>query len=238
MITHLRLPSLPTARPAYAQPWAPLFYALALTAFTACGASPATQEGSAPGALSAQTMETQARLGPIQGELTREKVLDRLEGYELCGLSDPVQRGSLRFRFTPVEHGWQLIEVECFFFAIQGLYQFLAVHPTSGVVSPLIFERAPPAPAVPSQGDTKSAVYLNQGRYELCGAPRYDAQAHSLETTCKGNATGTCGVYALYQLSWQSDTALTPSFTPKQLRAQSCSLPSSTRDVAQWPSLR
>ena len=204
---------------------------------SACGGG-ATKTEHNPVALSPQVREAQERLGPIQGDMTREKILDRLEGYELCGLTDPVQRSSLRFRFTALKHGWQLIEVECFFFAIQGLYQFLAVHPKRGVVTPLVFDGAPPAPATPGQGDAKSAVYLNQGRYELCGAPQFDVGKETLSTTCKGNATGTCGVYASYRVTWQSDTKNAPILAPIQLRTQSCSLPSASRDPEQWPSLR
>lgn len=214
----------------------PLLYLILFT-LSACGGGQVIQNAQ-DSILSTQTIETQKRLGPIQGELTREKVLDRLEGYELCGLSDPVQRGSLRFRFTETQHGWSLIEVECFFFAIQGLYQFLAVHPSSGMVAPLRFDNAPPAPSTPSQTEQKSAVYQNQGRYELCGAPRFDPKSLILETTCKGNASATCGVYGSYQLSWQSDLNQPPWFKAKVLRIQSCSLPSTTRDPQQWPLMR
>jgi|GEM_PF-2084238 len=231
----------PLTPPPHHRPTRELMLSVALLSsslvMSACGGG-ATQTETNQVALSPQAREAQERLGPIQGEVTREKILDRLEGYELCGLTDPVQRGSLRFRFTKLKRGWQLIEVECFFFAIQGLYQFLAVHPERGAVTPLVFEGAPPAPATPGQGEAKSAVYLNQGRYELCGAPRFNEEQETLSTTCKGNATGTCGVFASYRLAWQNDPTGAPSFAPTQRRAQSCSLPSSSRNPEQWPNLR
>ena len=215
-----------------------LIASLLLALTLGCGGGAASRAPSSAGALSDQTLEVQARLGPIQGDLTREKVLDRIEGYELCGLTDPVQRASLRFRFTPYQEGWQLVEVECFFFALQGLYQFLAVHPKTGQVSPLDFEGAPPAPSSPSGGDNQSVVYLNQGRSELCGNPRFNPQTGQLESTCKGNATGTCGAYARYKLSLQSDTSHTAqSFKLIDKRAQSCALPSASRDPSAWPQI-
>ena len=208
-----------------------------LVGLSACGGSQSSLKEPQTGRLKAKTLETQARLGPIQGEVTKGKILDRLEGYELCGLTDPVQRSSLRFRFTPIKRGWQLIEVECFFFAIQGLYQVLAVQPSTGQVTPPIFQGAPPAPAQLSQSENKSAVYVNQGRYELCGNPSFDPKTETLITTCKGNADGSCGVYNSYTIEWNGNKSHTPLFKLNELRAHSCALPSTSRDPQDWPKL-
>ncbi len=226
----------PSALLAPLAPHAPLAL-LALT-LSACGGGAEAVKGQGD-ALTPEARAAQERLGPILGEVTREKLLDRLEGYALCGLTDPAQRATLRVTLSPVGAGveggagWHVAEVECFFFGVQGLYQYVALHAPTGRALPLPFEGAVPAPEDVTAQELRTPATSSEGRDELCGAPRLDAAAGSLVSTCKGNPEGTCGAYGEYAL----DLSSSPRFRVRALRAQPCGAPS-LATPEQWPPAR
>jgi hypothetical protein len=207
---------------------------------SACGGGQAGRgEGEGAGALGAEARAAQERLGPILGEVTREKLLDRLEGYALCGLTDPAQRASLRVTLAAVDpevaggEGWHIAEVECFFFGFQGLYQYVALHAPTGRAAPVAFEGAAPAPDEASAQELKTPATSSGGRDELCGAPVLEARRGSLVSVCKGNPEGSCGAYGEYTLELEG----APRFRARALRAQPCAAPSLT-PPEQWPPAR
>ena len=214
----------------------------ALLLCAGCGGGRELTKAGAEGAevsLPPESKEAQGRLGPMLGEVSREKILDRLKGYTLCGLTDPTQRASLRFKLFELKRGWKLAEVECFFFGFQGIYQYLAVKPSEGRVVPMRFEGAPPAPTTPNQGEQRSAVHEHQGRAEVCGTPEFNVEKATLSATCKGEASGRCGAHGRYVISWSEgdQKGATPYFSPQLTTAQSCSVPGGSDDPSAWPKI-
>ena len=167
------------------------------------------------------TVFEQKELGPILGPVTKEKVLDRLRGYPICGMEGEEQKLTLKVRVLPLSQDktqgmskidpkvtqgldrTSLVEIECFFFGVQGLYEFALITPQDGRLYPLAFEGASPVnKKLSDQGqERRGPVARNVGRSEVCGVPRFDAKTRTLSSFCKADPTGACGAYAIYTLS-------------------------------------
>jgi hypothetical protein len=181
---------------------------------------------------------TQDELTPILGPITKGKVLDRLKGYPICGMKGEEQKLTLQVRTYPLtktDHPVSLVQVECFFFGVQGLYEFAIINPKDGRIYPLVFQGAEPVRSSLQGSERRSPVALNQRRSEMCGVPDFDLKRHSLKVTCKADPSGGCGAYSEYKLT-QRDGSDDPKMTYFKLvesRFHSCAQPM-IPDVGQW----
>lgn len=126
-----------------------------------------------------------------------------------------------------------LIEIECFFFGFQGIYEYMLLDAHQGKIYPIAFEGALKARKDLKDKENKSPVSLNQERYEVCGVPEFDKSKHTLKALCKGQSDGRCGSFALYHLELDHQT---PYFKRNISRYLSCETPG-RKDVNGWPSL-
>ena len=167
--------------------------------------------------------------GPILGPITKAKVLDRLKGYPVCGMKGEEQKLTLQVRIHPLKQAKMkvsLVQIECFFFGVQGLYEFALITPQDGRVYPLSFQGAEPVKKSLKGQERRSPVALNQGRSEVCGVPEFHADHQHIEVTCKGDPSGGCGVYAKYELSNKNTDTFNPKtsyFKLVESRFHSCS---------------
>ena len=253
-----------------------IFTLLLITSLTGCG-SVGTRN--ATHSLSQKTTSIQEDLGPIRGPVTKEKVLDRLKGYPICGMKDEPQKLTLMMRFNLLSspaskrsgrdetggvslaaldaknrgesndkgkdvssvRALYLVEVECFFFAYQGLFEYLILDTSTGVITPIPFDGAI-APKKELKGaEIKSPIAHTDGRFEVCGVPDFDAKKQTLSTLCKGNAQGGCGAYATFKLTGINTDQSTPETKPRfSIRAAhflSCVSPSNV-PPNEWPTIR
>ena len=187
-----------------------------------------------PVSMAEETQAEQAELGPLLGPVTKAKVLDRLKGYPICGTVSEEQKIPLKVIITSLEGGIKrgdqtvkasLVEVECFFFGVQGLYEYAVITPDDGKVYPLNFEGAEPVRSSLDGAERRSPVAFNEGRAELCGVPDFSPSSRVLKVTCKADPEGICGVSATYELT--SGEAADQNLFFKQLekRFHSCSSP-------------
>ena len=224
------------------------------------GAGAGGGEPSQPHVLNAKTKHAQKKLGPILGPVTKEKIIDRFKGYAVCGIKAEPQKQTLILRHHQLIDESYVVEVECFFLGVQGLFEYFHLKPKDGTLTPLSFDGAQPALQKINKAEPKSPVGINQGRHEVCGVPQLklppinkkginkkginkkgskagdskgDApQSVQLTTLCKGNGVGTCGAYAEYQLDTQRGT-----FTLKTAHFLSCASPSKS-PPREWPTIR
>lgn len=217
---------------------------LTLPMIIACGSKPPVQPP-----VSGSTVHTQKELGSILGPITKEKVLDRLKAYPVCGIQTEAQKQTLRIQITPLKLDKQvsvksppvnqtsLLTIECFFFGIQGMYEYALITPKDGRVYPLSFQGAEPVKGKANGAERKSPVEVNEGRSELCGVPDFNAQDLSLKTLCRGNPEKTCGAYATYKLQSQGQDHFDPAsayFALESAHFQSCSQPK-MGSPSDWP---
>ena len=214
----------------------------------ACSAKPPVKPP-----VSGSTVNTQKELGSILGPITKEKVLDRLKSYPVCGMQAEAQKQTLRIQIIPLEFDSEpaaksktppvnqtsLLAIECFFFGIQGMYEYALITPKDGRVYPLSFQGAEPVKGDINGVERKSPVAKNQGRSELCGVPDFNPKDLSLKTLCKGDAEGACGAYATYKLQSQGKEGFDPAsayFAIESAHFQTCSQPKpgSPQD---WPNI-
>ena len=200
------------------------------------------------------TVFEQKELGPILGPVTKEKVLDRLRGYPVCGMEGEEQKLTLKVRVLPLNQDktqgmskidpkvtqgldrTSLVEIECFFFGVQGLYEFALITPQDGRLYPLSFEGASPVNnKLSAQGrERRGPVARNVGRSEVCGVPSFDAKTRTLSSFCKADPAGACGAYAIYSLTDKGGTsgptealdAESAYFKVKSAHFKSCGEPS------------
>ena len=198
---------------------------LLLTTLTSCLNPPAV-----PAPMKGGTVYQQKQLGPILGPVTKEKVLDRLVGYPVCGIEVEEQKLTLKIRVIPLQKDQtqgqtkldptltegldrtSLVEIECFFFGVQGLYEFALITPQDGRLYPLSFEGAAPISNSLSlnEQERRSAVVKNIGRSEVCGVPNFDADQRTIKSFCKADPAGGCGAYAEYILADHKGVAEAP----------------------------
>ena len=208
------------------------------------------------------TVYQQEQLGPILGPITKEKILDRLKGYPICGMESEAQKLTLKVRVLPLGEDktqgmskldpkvtkgldrTSLVEIECFFFGIQGLYEFALITPQDGRLYPLSFEGA--TSVVPKLGNNgqerQSPVSRNIGRSEVCGVPKFEAKTRTLKSFCKGSSEGGCGAYAVYVLAdkvgvAEATRSLNPESTFFKLKSahfKSCATPEQSPPET-WP---
>ena len=217
---------------------------LSLLLMVACTTRPPTKSP-----VSGSTVNTQRELGSILGPITKEKVLDRLKAYPICGIQTESQKQTLRIEIIPLElqpnakaatppvNQTSLLAIECFFFGIQGMYEYALITPKDGRVYPLSFQGAKAVKEKMNGAERQSPAEKNQGRSELCGVPKFDDKDLSLKTLCKGNPEGSCGAYAIYQLQSQGKDQFDPSsayFGLKSAHFQSCSQPK-VGSPSDWP---
>ena len=89
--------------------------------------------------VTSKTQSVQKELGPILGPITKAKVIDRLEGYPVCGMKSEPQKQTLILRFhalgkTVESSKHTVIEVECFFLGFQGLFEYYALEHQTGTL--------------------------------------------------------------------------------------------------------
>ena len=214
----------------------------------ACSAKPPVKPP-----VSGSTVNAQKELGSILGPITKEKVLDRLKSYPVCGMQAEAQKQTLRIQIIPLEldsklvansktppvNQTSLLAIECFFFGIQGMYEYALITPKDGRVYPLPFQGAEPVKGDMNGIERKSPAAKNQGRSELCGVPNFNPKDLSLKTLCKGDAEGSCGAYATYKLYSQGKEGFEPEsayFAVESAHFQTCSQPKpgSPQD---WPKI-
>lgn len=194
-----------------------------------------------PAPLTPETQTTQSELGPIMGPITKEKVLDRLKGYPICGMISEEQKMTLKVMIFPIKRedealSVSLIQVECFFFGVQGLYEFALINPQDGRVYPLGFEGAEPVKEELSGSERRSPVAINQGRAEVCGVPTFDPKTKRVQALCKADSEGGCGVLAQYTLTQPSPSLDTSYFKLDHARFHSCAQPALI-DRERWEEL-
>ena len=197
------------------------------------------------------TVAHQNELGPILGPITKEKVLDRLKGYPICGMESEEQKLTLKVRVFPLNQTKKkekkslvdrtsLIEIECFFFGIQGLYDFALITPETGRLYPLSFQGAELVKAKLNGAEKQSPVAKNIGRYEVCGVPEFNAKTKTLKSLCKADPEGGCGAFAVYKLVSKSSDKFDPKSAYFEIEAahfQSCGQPKQI-SPDQWPSVK
>ena len=191
-----------------------------------CGATPPPHRG-----LNAQTQASQNELGPILGALTKEKVVDRLRGYPACGMPDEPQKQTLMVRPHKIEEGLFVVEIECFFLGVQGLFEYFFIRLSDGRLIPLSFDGALPLTTPANREERASPINLNQGRHEVCGVPQFDLKSKKLTTLCKGTSAGGCGAYAEYVLDLEH---IPPRFAVTRAHFNSCETPSQ-KPPTEWP---
>lgn len=212
---------------------------------SACGSAPppSTQ-------LSDKTIKTQGDLGAILGPVTKEKVLDRLKGYPVCGMNNEEQKLTLKVNIYPVEKKTKqsdaaqgpsihLLEMECFFFGVQGLYEYALLTSHNGRVYPLPVQGAEQVKSKLNGDEKQSPAALNQGRSEVCGVPDFNPKVNQLKTLCKANPEGSCGAYTVYELISKSGEYFDPKtayFQVKSAHFQSCEQPNLV-SPNQWPTI-
>ena len=168
-----------------------------------------------PPSTSVQTQD-QSQLGPILGPVTKEKVIDRLKGYPVCGMQSEEQKLTLQVRtypLTALDTQVHLVQIECFFFGVQGLYEFALINPKDGRVYPLSFQGMEPVKRSLQGLERRSPVALNKGRSEVCGVPDVDAESLRVSVTCKGEPSGGCGAYAQFQLAQREGEIFDPKMS-------------------------
>jgi hypothetical protein len=126
-----------------------------------------------------------------------------------------------------------LVEVECFFFGVQGLYEFALLNTSDGRIQPLSFEGAKPLKGSLRGEERRSPVALNMGRSEVCGVPQFNTTDRSLSVLCKADPEGGCGAHALFELDLSKHQERSPRFIVKQARFRSCA-ESLNPDVERW----
>jgi hypothetical protein len=210
----------------------------------------------APAPISGQTINTQDELGPILGPVTKGKVLDRLKGYPVCGMVSEEQKLTLKVKIydlnpkakakikikTADNHSlmpMNLLEIECFFFGIQGLYEYVLLTPKDGRVYPLSFQGAQPIKSKLNGAEKISPTAKTQGRSEVCGVPTFDLSKRRLSSLCKAESEGGCGAYAVYDLVSENEDTFDASkayFKLNSAHFQSCSTPKRV-PPDQWPTV-
>ncbi len=187
------------------------------------------------------TVHQQKQLGPILGPVTKQKVLDRLQGYSVCGIQDEAQKIALKIRVIPLfkqetnglntidpaktqgVNRTSLIEMECFFFGFQGMYEFALITPQDGRLYPLSFQGSELVkPNLQINGvERKSPIGRNQGRSEVCGVPSFDPETLKLSSFCKADPSGGCGAYAKFTLVSEGQTSSSTPSLAEALQASS-----------------
>ena len=185
---------------------------------------------------------TQSNLNPILGPVTKGKILDRFKGYPICGMKGEEQKLTLQVQTFPLsqtKNSVRLIQVECFFFGVQGLYEFALINPKDGRIYPLAFQGAEPVKKSLKGAERQSPVALNKGRSEVCGVPDFDPKTQRLTVTCKGDPSGGCGTYAIYQLSQRDGGKFNPKttyFKVNESRFHSCAK-TMIPDTSRWSNI-
>ncbi len=211
-----------------------------------CSSTPPTKPP-----VSGTTVHTQKELGSILGPITKAKVLDRLKAYPVCGIQTEAQKETLRIDIIPLGvdpktdakkppvNQTSLLAIECFFFGIQGLYEYALITPQDGRVYPLSFQGAEPVKGKLNGSEKMSPVAKNEGRSEVCGVPKFDPKTKRLQTLCKGDVGGSCGAFAVYTLASQGKEqfeAKSAYFELESAHFQSCAQPK-PGSPSDWPTV-
>ncbi len=129
--------------------------------------------------------------------------IKRLNDYPLCMITDKTQRELIPIRSQEIEKTedkiYDLIEVECVFFAYQGSFEYWLFERNAGQLIPLLFDFAQNAEIQGNERKTPIAIREDL-THELCGIPTFDPKSKVLKSLCKGDPQGSCGAYAEFQL--------------------------------------
>ncbi len=168
--------------------------------------------------------------------LDKAGVFKRLKQYPLCMVKDQMQRDLIPVRIYPFMTSdtliYDLIEVECVFFAYQGSFEYWLFERTSGMIEALTFDFAQ---KVEIQGNERitPAMIREDLSYELCGIPKI-IEKKGIQSICKGDAGGTCGAYAEFELEIEN-----LKFKKVKAKAKACtdqiSLAPVNTDPDHWP---
>ncbi len=168
--------------------------------------------------------------------LDKAGVFKRLKQYPLCMVKDQIQRDLIPVRIYPFMTSdtliYDVIEVECVFFAYQGSFEYWLFERTSGMIEPLSFDFAQ---KIEIQGNERitPAMIREDLSYELCGIPKI-IEKKGIQSICKGDAGGTCGAYAEFELDLEN-----LQFKKIKAKAKACtdqiSLAPVNTDPDHWP---
>jgi hypothetical protein len=140
---------------------------------------------------------------PATQPLDKLGFLKRLNAYPLCMISDATQRELIPIRSYEVDRIddqiYDLIEVECVFFAYQGSFEYWLFERSTGELLPLLFDLAQTADIQGNERKTPVAIRDDE-THELCGIPSFDPKTKLLKSLCKGDPQGSCGAYAEFEL--------------------------------------
>ena len=164
----------------------------------------------------------------------REQAISAIEraGGVPCGLSDTTQRAALPAERWRVASGETLVQLECAFFGLQGVYEYWLL--SEGAARALGFSDSEPL-QIPIPGrpapERRSPASRERSRDMLCGRPNYEAESEQLESACLGQG-GRCGAYSRYRLDREN-----LRFEVQERRMQPCAAMSEL-PPAEWPMLR
>ena len=164
----------------------------------------------------------------------REAAINAIEraGGVPCGLADMTQRAALPAERWQIAPGEILVQLECAFFGLQGVYEYWLL--SAGEAQLISFSDSEPL-QIPLPGrpapERSSPASRERDRDMLCGRPSYEAESELLESACLGQG-GRCGAYSRYRLDREGRR-----FEAQERRMQPCTA-ASELPPAEWPTLR
>ena len=202
---------------------------LTLSALFGCGGTPTPAAGD-PQASS----ESDSSAEDTLPTLDRAALMRLIEasGILPCGLESATQREALPVQSWSLTEGSTLVQLECFFFGLQGVYEYWLVKRDMKARALSFSDAEPlqlPVAGRPPQ-ERRSPATKEGTREMLCGRPQYDAGQEHLSSACLGQG-GRCGVYSRYQLDTTEGR-----FEATERRYQPCSA-ASDQAPSEWPAL-
>ena len=200
-----------------------------LSLFIGCGSAPPPT----PAVETNAEVEREGARSTGETVPDREQAINAIEraGGVPCGLADTTQRAALPAERWRVASGEVLVQLECAFFGLQGVYEYWLLG--EGEARALSFSDSEPL-QIPLPGrpapERRSPASRERSRDMLCGRPSYDAERGQLESTCLGQG-GRCGAYSRYLLERES-----LRFEAQERRMQPCAAMSDL-PPAEWPTL-
>ena len=197
--------------------------------FIGCGSAPAPQSVEA-----SEEVEREGERPPAASIPDREGAINAIEsaGGVPCGLADATQRAALPAERWRVGAEGVLVQLECAFFGLQGVYEYWLL--SEGEARALSFSNSEPL-QIPLPGrpapERRSPASRERERDMLCGRPSYDAEHEQLESACLGQG-GRCGAYSRYRLDREG-----LRFEVQERRMQPCAAMSDLSPT-EWPTLR
>ncbi len=175
---------------------------------------------------------------PSQQILDKAGVLRRLHRFPVCMIRDKQQIELLPIRLYPFTVAdtpiFDLIEIECIFFAYQGSFEYWLFERSTGELKPLTFDFAQ---EIQIQGNERitPAIIREDLSHELCGIPKV-IENKGIQSTCRGDAGGSCGAYAEFELDVENHI-----FKKSKTKAKPCvdqmSLAPVNTDIESWPNV-